>query len=413
MIEEKIDIIGYPRLVRLNPNIPWKTRGNGAISILVGKGKGRKKLIGEIKGKKIYSYSKNDSMNFNLSNIRDIAEKIVSKHARLDDKDTNPGLVFSEKQPFVRFYKNAIKDVLKVDDAINILNSNKAYYKGYKNGRGIIGATASIAWENQKDMTYELIAYREEDRWGSKRYVDDESTKKMDKQIKSTFDNFDYKNNHNRLVPNSPCPVLFGIRGNHEKDLYKAKSMIKSEKIDSWLIFQTNQGTDDHLVKKKISDIKPYQSVIVEGIVSKAPGTIEGGHVIFTIKDETGKIDCAAYEPTKEFRNIIRELISGDKVEVYGGVREKPLTINLEKIDVLLLKKEKEKIENPICPNCGKHMKSKGAGQGFKCKKCKTIENHPILKEKKRFIKIGFYEVPVCARRHISKPLKRYNHKAF
>jgi len=24
----KYDLIGFPRLVRLNPNIPWKTRGN-------------------------------------------------------------------------------------------------------------------------------------------------------------------------------------------------------------------------------------------------------------------------------------------------------------------------------------------------------------------------------------------------
>jgi tRNA(Ile2)-agmatinylcytidine synthase len=400
-------------LVRLNPNIPWKTRGNGAISIQTGKAKGKKKLIGEIRGKPIYSYSKNNSMNVNMSNICAIVEEIVSKHAKLDDKNTNSGLVLSEQQPSFSFYSDAVTDVLTVDDAKNILNSNKAYYKGFKNSRGIIGATASIAWKDQQDITYELITYREEDRWGSKRYVDDESTKKMDKQIKSTFDNFDYKNNHNRLVPNSPCPVLFGIRGDNDKDLYKAKSMIKSEEINSWLIFQTNQGTDNHLLKKMISNIKLYQSVIVEGVINNTPRTIEGGHVIFSIKDKTGEIDCAAYEPTKEFRNIIRELIVGDKLEVYGGVREKPLTINLEKINVLNLEKHLDKIENPVCPNCGKHMKSKGTGQGFKCKRCGTKENKPVLQEKKRNIKLGFFEVPVCARRHISKPLKRYNHKAF
>ncbi|WP_455392385.1 hypothetical protein [[Eubacterium] cellulosolvens] len=26
-------VVGYPYLVRLNPNIPWKTRGNGAVCI--------------------------------------------------------------------------------------------------------------------------------------------------------------------------------------------------------------------------------------------------------------------------------------------------------------------------------------------------------------------------------------------
>jgi len=40
-LTEEHDLIGYPRLVRLNPNIPWKTRGNGAIAPAVGRGCGR------------------------------------------------------------------------------------------------------------------------------------------------------------------------------------------------------------------------------------------------------------------------------------------------------------------------------------------------------------------------------------
>ena len=38
--ENNYDIVGYPQLVRLNPNVPWKTRGNGAISIQIGVGNG-------------------------------------------------------------------------------------------------------------------------------------------------------------------------------------------------------------------------------------------------------------------------------------------------------------------------------------------------------------------------------------
>ena len=30
------DLIDCPRLVRLNPNVPWKTRGNGAVSFTFG-----------------------------------------------------------------------------------------------------------------------------------------------------------------------------------------------------------------------------------------------------------------------------------------------------------------------------------------------------------------------------------------
>lgn len=300
-----------------------------------------------------------------------------------------------------------MKGIVSLKEIEKLLDSIGAIYKGYKNKRGLIGATASIAWSPKHDKTYELIAYREEKRWGTKRQVDSNSVKKMNETFSSTYDNYDFENDHNRLVPNSPCPVLFGIRGENVDDLIQASSAVNSEKVDSWIVFETNQGTDDHLQRKNISEIKPFQSVITEGIVTKAPYTIEGGHVIFSIKDSTGKIDCAAYEPTKQFRNIVRKLILGDKVEVYGGVREELLTINLEKINIKHLEKKIEKVENPVCPKCGKHMKSKGSGQGYKCKKCGTKSVKPVIWEIKRDINIGFYEVPVCARRHLSKPLKR------
>jgi tRNA(Ile2)-agmatinylcytidine synthase len=245
-----------------------------------------------------------------------------------------------------------------------------------------------------------------EDKWGSKRFVDDFSTKKMDKNIPSTFDNYDNLNNHNRIVPNSPCPVLFGIRGTDENDLVNAKKMIKSEKIKSWLIFKTNQASDDHLKKTTINNIEPYQSVIVKGVITKPPYTKRGGHVFFTLKNSNGEIECAAYEPTKNFRGIIRELITGDLVEVYGGIRKEPLTINLEKIDIKNLENKEEKVENPVCLKCGKHMKSIGFNQGFRCIKCGKKSNKPKIKKIKRNIKTGLYEVPVCARRHLSKPLK-------
>jgi tRNA(Ile2)-agmatinylcytidine synthase len=406
LIDENYDLIGYPRLVRLNPNIPWKTRGNGAISIQLGKGKGNKIKIGEINNEDIFCYQKSLG-NYGDSAIKEIVENSVDEYARLDDENTNSGFVLLKEQPSFEIYEKTVKEITNLKEIIRILNESKAYYKGYKNKRGLIGATASIAWIPKKDKTYELIAYRKKVKWGKERFVDDNSTKKTDKTIKTTFDNFDYENKHNRLVPNSPCPILYGIRGENQKDLVKAKSEIKSEEVDSWIIFETNQGTDDHLQKRIINEIQPYQSVITKGTVCIKPYTIKGGHVFFNIKDPSGSIDCAAYEPTKQFRNIIRNLIIGDIVEVYGGVREGPLTINLEKINIKKLRNQTIKIENPVCPKCGKHMKSKGIGQGYKCIKCGIRSKKPLFKKIEREISLGFYEVPVCARRHLSKPLKR------
>ena len=331
----------------------------------------------------------------------------MERYARIEDENTNPGFVILQNQPSSEVYEKAVREIVSFKEIEKLLKSLNAYYKGYKNCRGIIGATASVAWSPMYDKTYDLITYREEDKWGTKRNVDDVSTKEMDKTCRSTFDNYDYKNRHNRLVPNSPCPVLYGIRGDDDKELLHAHSFIKAEKVDCWLIFETNQGTDDHILRKTVGNIQPYQSVITEGNVVRSPFTIEGGHVIFTIEDFTGRIDCAAYEPTKEFRRVIRKLCVGDNIEVYGGVREKPLTVNIEKINVKHLTKQVEKVGNPICPNCGKHMESKGRNQGYKCRICGLKSEKPVLKERKRGIHTGYYEVPVCARRHLSKPLKR------
>ena len=41
------DLVSSPRLVRLNPNVPWKTRGNGAVAFTFGRGNGQKKKIGQ------------------------------------------------------------------------------------------------------------------------------------------------------------------------------------------------------------------------------------------------------------------------------------------------------------------------------------------------------------------------------
>ncbi len=376
----------------------------------IGRGIGKKLLIGEIENKEIFSFSKKLLINYkdeDIIEIKSILTHVIEKYAKIKEKNTNPGFVILQKQPSFKIYEKAVKEIIFINDIKTKLKSLQAEYKGYKNERGIIGATASIAWCPKGDSTYELITYRKEKKWGTKRFVDNTSVKKIDKTCPSTFDNYDYVNKHNRLVPSSPCPVLYGIRGEDTKELMHAKSLIESENIDCWLIFETNQGTDDHLQKKKIKNIQPYQSVITEGTISKNPYTLKGGHVIFTIKDSTGNIDCAAYEPTKEFRKIIRELRSDDVIEVYGGVRKKPLTINIEKINIKHLSEHIEKVENPICTKCGKHMKSKGKNQEYKCKICGTKSDKPLLIKKQRGLHLGFYEVPVCARRHLSKPLKR------
>jgi tRNA(Ile2)-agmatinylcytidine synthase len=298
-----------------------------------------------------------------------------------------------------------------LNDVKKLLKKQNATFKGYKNERGLIGAASAVSWR-PLDGTHEVIVYRDKKRWGAERKIDKTSVVGMDRAFSSTFNNYDYRNKQMAIAPNSPCPVLFGIRGNNPKDLPKAASLVKSEKKDRWILFLTNQGTDEHLQRKSIRDIPKYGSVITTGMVSSKPKTIEGGHVIFSISGRSGRgiIDCAAYEPTKEFRNLVRKLVPADVITVYGGVRKKPLTINIEKMKIEKLAGVYQKVGNPICPKCKKSMKSMGKNAGYRCPKCRTKADKKNVRQRqvKRDIKKGFYEVPVSARRHLAKPLKRF-----
>lgn len=412
LLKNGYSVIGYPRLIRLNPMVPWKTRGNGAVAFEIGNGVGQKVCFGKKEDYDFFMYPNSDGKKIPIDDLVPLVEPVIEKYAQVDVDNTNPAYVISDKPLSYDMYDQAAKKIVNKDDVIEELEKIDSFFKLYKNGRGVIGASAAIAWDSYKDNTYELISYRRKNRWGTKRNIGKESVKKMDHAFPLTFNNFDYENNHNSIAPNSPCPILYGIRSEDDKILQACKKMVQSEEMQGWMIYISNQGTDDHLQKKMISDITAFESVVIKGVVSQNPLRNIGGHVIFSITDEKNdSIDCAAYEPTKGFRDIIEELHCGDVVEVFGGIREKPFTVNIEKIRVYKLVDVFEKVENPVCPVCKKHMKSRGKDQGYQCKKCKTSSKDAVMQKKQRSIKTSFYEVPVCARRHLSKPLKRIKKK--
>ncbi len=406
ILEDGLDLIGAPRLVRLNPNIPWKTRGNGTISIKIGKGYGPKKLIGMIKGRFVYAYKYGNPVNYDPDKIKEV----VKEYFVLEEPTTNPGIVISPKKLPEKLYWRAARKVLSIEYVEKLLQEHNAKYFKFKNGRGIIGASAAIAWR-ARHYTYELLTYLPRGKWSGERYVDRESIIKMDKKIKSTFDNYDYVNNYLAIVPHSKTPVLYGIRGVNPDDLIMAKNMIKSETYESWLLFLTNQGSDDHIIRRKINKIEKNENVAIRGEIISNPKKIEGGHVIFKLKDSSGEIDCVAYEPTKGFRKIVEKLHTGDKVEVYGSVRDVPRSVNIEKIRVLNLADVMVKVSNPVCPKCGRIMESIGKNKGYRCRKCgfKLPESAAKYEKIERNIEERWYEVPVIARRHLAKPLKIMN----
>lgn len=273
------------------------------------------------------------------------------------------------------------------------------------NGRGLVGCTCGMAWR-PRDSTFELLAYRPESRWGTKRIYETETIMEVEHGLSSTFNSWEDRTCKVAIVPSTPCPVMYGLRGDDENDLLKGHDIIRTEPQDRWIIFLTNQGTDDHIIHNP-AELIPNRSYLIRGTVSSRTRHIEGGHVFFDIETKWGKVQCGVYEPSKEFRMAADWLCPGDEVEVFGELRENPRTLNVEKIHVISIVPEFNKVSNPICPICFCTMKSTGKNKKFKCKKCGTKSYVPVMQPVRRQIVPGWYESPIVARRHLSKPLKR------
>lgn len=374
------ELVGLPKLVRLNPCAPFKTRGNAAIAFQFDTERPRE--------------------------VRDLAIQTVMEFSDLSGKNTNPGLVAADKisKSMRDFYKRAVTEILEIDEAREVLDAEDVWYHGFKKGRGLIGALGAVGAELD-DHTYELIAYRDPGWWGTPRIIDQASVWKADSlTYPLTWDSVDYHNNRIVFAPHSADPVLFGIRGDDVGAIDLAFRTIVSEPWERKILYITNQGTDAHIISGVVSKVVDNQSYRLRGRVKDTPRAIEGGHLFFTIQDGEDSLVCAAFEPTKNFRDIIKRLIPGDLIEVYGAVKDR--TLNLEKLEVLELA-DKIDFQSPLCPSCGRRMKSAGSGQGYRCRRCKLNAEQQERKALPRELEIGFYEVPPCARRHLSKQLVR------
>ncbi|MDD1769865.1 MAG: DUF1743 domain-containing protein [Methanomassiliicoccales archaeon] len=265
-----------------------------------------------------------------------------------------------------------------------------------------------MSWR-PKDRTYEVLAYRSSLRWGTPRTLDADDVRKLDERFPSTFNNYDEVSCRPAIAPHSGCPVLMGIRGDDPEALVEAIGSVRSEEKERWLLFLTNQGTDDHIIRRW-TELLPNRSYAVRGVISASPVTVEGGHVILRIDAVGhGPLDCAAYEPSRSFRDVVKRLRVGDEVTVLGELRDQPRTLNIEKLQVIRLTRVERKVKNPVCPICHKSMKSIGRGGGYRCKRCrrKAAGDGAEFETERRDIAPGWYEPPVCSRRHLSMPLKR------
>ena len=385
--KQEIQFMDFPHLIRFNPNIPWKTRGNGAVRLTI-----------------------------RTKNPKKIKEKITQFVANYSDtkNGANPGLVFFQSKEiplsFHKFSKLALWKLISRKQAKQFVSKNniESFYLG--NGQGLVGAISAVGYEFS-DHTFELLSYRKKSQFGKKRDISKKSVREMQSALPETFNSYDYDNNRVLITPHGPDPVFYGIRGETVKSVVKASTVVSTdEKLDGYMVFKSNQGTGDHLKNElQVNDLKPFMSGFLVGEVCNKPVTQQGGHVFFSIQVEDKKIKCAVYKPTK-ITQVAQDLIPGDKIQIGGGIRKASRNhgrvLNVEFLRVLQLAKHNS-IINPTCSKCNKRMKSKGNKQGFECSKCGRKSSSKTTLEIPRKIQRRLYIPSVSAHRHLTRPYQR------
>ncbi|GAB3414997.1 tRNA(Ile)(2)-agmatinylcytidine synthase [Haloparvum alkalitolerans] len=408
-------------LVRLNPGVKHKTRGNAALAL---------------------------HTDLPADEAFELAGDLLAGLAEADDPRTSPGVVVAPLPPdapaaipdeVAGFARRALRERLDLDEATALADEHGFDHAGFGaggdpdadagdrsvEGRGRIGAIAAVgALAAFDDWTHEHVAYRRFERCGTPRRVDEESVfAAAEFGYPTVWDTVDRGTGEAVCVPNAPGPILYGIRGDEPEACREVAARIDAESVDRAATFLTNQGTDAHLAPGRLGDLREGAGYRVDCVVAGAPETRRGGHVFVPLarpdavpddRDHPSAVadadlpddataQGAAFAPTDRFRDRVRALRPGDRLTACGEYEAG--TLKLEKFAVREL--VGTELVTPTCPDCGRTMSSAGRGQGYRCRDCGTAAPGKIAASVDRALDRGWYEVPPCARRHVAKPLVR------
>src|SRR5205809_5790324 len=303
LIERGFKPSDFPWLVRLNPNIPWKTRGNGALAV--------------------HFFVQEEQ----IENVQRLAIETVERTTVASARGTDPAVAFLKGQvprTLREYSTRALHDVLSVREARVVAAKVGAEVHALVGVRGIIGSLAAIgASLNSVKNTFEIIAYRTRENLGTPRHIDHESVKLMNaKHGNGTFNNLDPESGRVLVSPHGPDPVLLGIRGYGPQDVLSAFNEVHLwEEVERVMTFRTNQGTDAHLGKmRRAAELRPHQSGSLTGRVEDAPRVVRGGHVIFRLGVDSGLVDGAVFGPFGSLSVLFGVLFFGSRVCFCGGV---------------------------------------------------------------------------------------------
>lgn len=379
------ELAGPPRLVRLHPAAPWKTRGNGAVVLPLETSLEPVDLVGA-------------------------AAPVVDDRAA---DGAGPALAAAEAPLDTQTYLDAVRRLLDPGWARDRLDEDGAAYRPVGGDRALVGCAAGLGWVPEapdRPTSWTLLAHRPPERWDRPRRVPEEALRRLAGDEPALFDTVDPATGDLTCAPTTPGPVVYGLRAASPAPLREARDDLPRSDGVTLTLFATNQASDDHLVRRSVPDLEPPMGAVVRGRVAGEPWRTRGGHVFAPLEGDGDRIRMAAFEPTKAFRHAVTALAPGDAVEAHGLVREGPdgPALHLGRMRVLEAPPREVEAGNPACPGCGASMESAGADAGYRCRDCGTRapEDAAGTRLEARDLEPGWYEVPPDARRHLARPAR-------
>ncbi len=190
LLKEKrttVNFLDYPNLIRLNPNIPWKTRGNAALVLRI-------------------------RTNATADDLLEFFKSLVLRFAT--SPKANSGLIIleGEKVPaeILEFSRKALRSVLGLREAHELILKFGLHSFAQRSRQGLIGALAGIGNLLSCDHTFELLGYRKD--LNHPRKLPLRRVLELN-SFPGTFSSYDSLHDRIMIAPHGPDPVLCGILG--------------------------------------------------------------------------------------------------------------------------------------------------------------------------------------------------------
>ena len=376
-IEDSGYEIKSPRLVRLWPFAPDRTRGNAALSAEV-----------------IIAPEQEQEFKKILGNW--FEERYRSQEGIKPKEDTaHPSLVWSPVQLPEEWYWEAVRGYIKPDERVKQLNDQTGvnyWFEG--SNRGVVGATSSISWRGSEDWTWEATAWREKSAIGKRRVVPTTSVFEMSEKFPSTILNRDPNAGKSLISPRTPCPVLYGIRSEEEDVAKDAHLFLQCdddvEKAAAMRVHRSNQATGDHIKEVKM------------GVVISSINEVKGGHASIFVFSEGKRYALVAFKQGGAVNSLLRRTVIGDIVE-WGGLVSLDGEFHLESLSVV--DAVPRSLQRPLCL-CGQRFQRQGIGQPLRCQSCGELSNSVWCSNIFQDENVWVQPHPTH-RRHLAKPLSR------